>query len=267
MNVKKIIENIIYIISIVYLLVSIIYYFINEDKFGWTTFFGTDALTLYGLVVTFLSFLILKITIIKKYINWLLLSINFSKIKYEISLIVDSECSIDDLYKVVLQTIKEFDKDEGENPLVFNNELLLKRFNIASMNTNVTIKELKTYSVDDHQFNKHKIEFKGNDNYRSMSKNFTFIMNSLVEEIQNLPNQVQFDKFYLKVERKNTDYNLFEMSNTLRKKNIELVSSTSQLTKKNSTLTLDYDTGIIITSSSRAELVLMLDVLADLLVG
>lgn len=266
----KKIDNFIYYLSLVFLIGSIIMYFVNGKSFGWDTFFGTDALTLYGLIVTFLSLSALKVPFLRKWIKWCLLNFNITKLNHEISVVMDSNLNTEELFNRFLAEINASDLYPNKEYEIYNKDPLLIRFDIPAMNATISIKEHSITS--DYQrglsvSKRHKIELKSVDNYRSMIKNLKFILNILIEKLQSQEKDIQFNKFYIKIKKQTTEYNFLNENRFLLNKSVEVVYSETQLTKMNSTITINAHEGVTISSRNKGEFLTALDFLSDILVN
>ncbi len=77
---QRVVNNILYTISIVFLLGSIYAYIFVNDDFTFLSLFGTDGLTFFGLLIALITMVAMKIPLIKRFIGWILLRFNFSQI-------------------------------------------------------------------------------------------------------------------------------------------------------------------------------------------
>lgn len=268
MTISKTLNAILYSLSMVFLIGSIIMYLLKEESFGWATFFGTDALTLYGLVATFITMLGMRVKFIRKIFRWILLNLNITKINYELSIVVESNLSTRQLYDLILKSITETDLYHNEIE-VYNKKPSLIRFSVVSMNSTITLKELEVNS--DYQEgttklpNRHKIELKSVDNFRSMDKVIKFILNIILDRLH--AQETKFNKFYLKVKKNSTEYNFLNVNNLLLDKSFNVSYSETQIQKNNSTIAINAHEGIIISSRNRGEFIVAIDLLKDILVS
>lgn len=269
MTVSKTLNAILYILSLVFLVGSIIIYLLKRRIIWMGYIFGTDALTLYGLVATFLSMLAMKVPFIRKIFRWFLLNFSITKINYELSMVVDSNLETKDLYDILLNSILETDIFDNTEYEVFNRKHMLIRFSVAAMNATIAIKEqsiTSDYKEDGVNFSKrHKIEIKGIDNFKSMNKNINFILYIMAEKLQH--KQLQFNKFYLKVKKNSTEYNFLNENNLLLDKSSKVIHSETQIEKTNSIIAIDIHEGITISSKNRGEFLIAIDLLKDILVS
>ncbi|WP_342491213.1 hypothetical protein MKX52_18305 [Bacillus sp. FSL R5-0422] len=269
MTVSKTLNNILYILSLVFLVGSIIMYLLKEETLGWTTFFGTDALTLYGLVATFLSMLAMKINFIRKTFRWILLNLSLTKINYELSMVVDSNSSTKEIYDVILKSINESDVYRNNEFEVYNKKSMLIRFSVVAMNSTISIKEQEVtseYQTDNTKYSsRHKIEIKSVENFKSMNKVINFTLNIMTDKLQQ--EDLNFNKFYLKVKKNSTEYNFLNINNLLLDKSFDIIYSETQIQKSNSNIAINAHEGITISARSRGEFVIAIDLLKDILVS
>lgn len=269
MTSSKAINNIISWFSLFFLLVSIISYIVHEKDFGLNTFTGTDALTLYGMIIALATLIAMKLNWVRKVVRKILLKFNFKKFNYEMSTVLDTNVDINKLHKTIQTTLKKTDYFSEKETELLNKTGILIRFSSAAMGCNITIKEqsmTSDYKREHIEYaNRFKLEFKGKDDYRGFKKNSDFILNILIDRLQK--EGMDFNKYYLKVKKKEEDYNYLNENYLLVDKSFKVAYSETQITKTNVTIIINKTEGIAITSTSKGDFNIGLGLLEDLLVN
>lgn len=249
----------------IFLTGSIIFYFRTREEIEVSIFFGTDALTLYGLVVTFFTMLAIKIPIIKRLISQIYLNINISKLQYELSFIVNCNFNIEDFYKLFIKGVKSSDQFNDAQHEIYNREKYLIRFSYPEMNANITMKDISNNGINEPNDYKYKFEIKSVDHYRGFNKSLNYILNIFSEKLQQKDST--FDKFYVKIKKKNTEYPFLNESELLLDKNIKIINSDTTFEKGNAIITIDRLEGIEISSKSKGEFIQAVNFLKEILVS
>lgn len=269
MTSNKVINIIIYWGSVGFLVFSIISYIIQGKQFSLSIFTGTDALTLYGMIIALLNLIAMKSKIARRLIRKILMLFNTIKFEYEISSVLDTDLKAKQLYEIIDKSLANTDQFNIKGTKLYKDSEDYYVFSSSAMSCSITIKSTRNtndFPEHDEKYTKrYKLEFEGTSNYKDFKKNTDYILNILYEELQK--SDLNFNKYYVRIKDSNPESNLLNENYQLVDKNYKVTHSEVHFKKSDATVNISKHTGITINSTSKGNLNIALDLLGDLLMN
>ena len=271
---QKFIENVLYIISIIFLGGSIYAYIFVNDDFTWLSLFGTDGLTFFGLVIALVTMLAIKIPIIKKVMGWILLRLNYSQIDYRSEAIINmpAEKTIEDIKRALTISLsnsnlfKQNTQDTNQNT-----DFTYSIFH-RGMAANIIIKKtvppqsLEQTNESPESKNFWKIEINGGNVFHRMEKNIKFFVNNFLEQM--FLEKSSLEKINLTISNENTEYNLSDKGILINPRKYKIRYSSVEITSSpNTTISINSTSGLSITSRNKGDFSNAMDALKNILIS
>lgn len=253
---KNIAQNILYWLSVAFLVISVFVYVDHVAKFKWTGLFGTDALTLYGELATLISMISIKIPLVRKFLAWLLLTVNYSQIDYKVSVMVSAgqEIRLDAFKEVFTHTISSCGLFTHNDFNEIRSTALNYKIYHRGLAGNLEIKMLHSDNLDGEEESQNgwKIELDGVSTYRVVSKNVRFITNNYLDSLYR--HHVLPSKLVLTISNRHTEYSLADKGILLSARKHRIADSRVTIAYNvDTSIIIDSATGLSMTSRSRAD--------------
>lgn len=259
-------------LTIIFLIGSA-YVQINKSNFDWQALFGTDGLTLFGILAALISLLGPKIPLIRRFISWCLLSINYSQIDYGFMIYMESQkvLPISDLRSVFEKSITS----AGLNIENYDiNNLTDTHFRIyhRELATNISIKSVPnaeftigTTLSEDRKHNLWEIKVDGVSTFRIFERNWRFLNNYFLESLLN--SGLRIDRINLKIASSTTEINLGDKGILLDTQKYKILNSRIEIACPDDARILLEKGGIYLLANSRGEFNNALDTVKNILLG
>lgn len=276
---KNLVNNIIYWISIVFLVGSIYVFVFHRENFTWQSLFGTDGLTLLGLLITLLFMIMQKIRLVRRGISWLLLTTNYNQLDYrfESLLITYGALSINDLINTFRTSLSNCGLFTSNTLEINRNTQIIYKVYHRGMAANFYIRKIPSdaeeilntdnQNGDEESKEYWKIGVDGVSTFRIVNKNIAYVLNHFMEQlvINHRANPVLIN---LNISNTNTEYDLSDKGILLSRKEYNIGSAYVEIQSINSSrIIIDNNTGIFLTSRSRGDFISGLDILKNVLIS
>ncbi|MEK5277355.1 hypothetical protein NSS82_03720 [Paenibacillus sp. FSL H7-0735] len=269
---QRLINNILYVISISFLVGSIYAYVFVNDDFTWLSLFGTDGLTFFGLIIALITMVAMKIPIIKKLFGWMLLRFNFSQIDNRTEAIVNisSDKNIENIKTILSASLTNCNLFKNNNFDVNQNTDLTYSIYHRGMAANIIIKKTapSIYRDFDEQIedNVWKLEINGGNVFHRMEKNIKFFVNNFLEQLSL--EHTKLEKINLTITNENTEYNLSDKGLLIDPKKYKIrYSSVEIASSPNTTISINSTSGLSITSTNKGDFSNAMDALKNILIS
>lgn len=269
---QRLVNNVLYVVSIIFLIGSIYAYIFKNDNFNWFSLFGTDGLTFFGLIIALISMLAMKIPLVKRIFGWVLLRFNFSQIDNITEAVINfpPDKSIDNIKKSLFDSLatctlfknNKFDVNQSTN-------LTYSIFH-RGMAANIIIKKIASphhYDCEEEPNNNTwKLEINGGNVFHRMEKNIKFFTNNFLDFLTT--EQMQLEKINLTITNENTEYNLNDKGILIDRKKYNIRYSNVEITSSpNTTISINSTSGLSITSTSKGDFINAMDALKNILIS
>lgn len=269
---QRLVNNILYFISIVFLVGSIYAYVFVNDDFTWLALFGTDGLTFYGLVMALITMVAMRFPLLKKLIGWMLLRFNFSQIDNRTEAIINlpSDKNIENIKTALSNSLMNCSLFKNNNFDVNQNTNLTYSIFHRGMAANIIIKKIapSKYLEYEEQIenNVWKLEINGGNVFHRMEKNIKFFNNNFLEQLSL--EQIRLEKINLTITNENTEYNLSDKGLLIDPKKYKIrYSSVEIVSSPNTTISITSTSGLSITSTNRGDFSNAMDALKNILIS
>lgn len=271
---KKFVENVLYIITIIFLVGSIYTYIFVNDSFSWTSLFGTDGLTFFGLLFALITTIAIKIPLIKRILSWILLRLNYSQIDYRTEAIIGlpPEKNLENIKEALISSLSKstlFKQNTCDTNQ--NTEQVYSIFH-RGMAANIIIKKaVSPQNIDysnenDDPKSYWKIEINGGNVYHRMEKNIKFFVNNFLEELSLAT--ATLEKINLTISNENTEYNLNDKGILINPRKYKIRYSSVEITSSPSTtISINSTSGLSITSRNKGDFSNAMDALKNILIS
>ncbi|KAB7663381.1 hypothetical protein [Bacillus sp. B1-b2] len=267
--VKKLIDNVFYVISILFLTFSFLSATFLNENFTYRSLLNTDGLTLLGIIFALVALIFQKIPIFRRAIIFVLLRLNFWQLDYrfEISLCAPKEIKVEDLFKYFSESVENFDNFKSNKFKVnFTNKNKMKIFHRA-LAANVEFDKTIDYSSErDSNLNYWNISVDGVSSYRIVERNIIFMINTYLEKI--LKDKIISTKINLTISKNNTEFDLEKIGVLLSARKYKLNHSNIQIDcNENTIITINSNYGITMTSQNKGDFSNSLEALKSVLIS
>ena len=266
---KKIIDNVFYVISILFLAFSFFSATFFNENFTYKSLLNTDGLTLIGIIFALITLILQKIPIFRRGIIFFLLRFNFLQLDYrfDISISAPKDIKVENLFEYLQESVNGFDKfKSNEFNMHFSNKNKIKVFHRA-LAANVEIEKTMNYSPeDDPNLSYWNISIYNVSSYRILERNINFMINTYLEQVAK--HHIISRKISLLIFKKNTEYDLEQIGVLLTARKYKLSQANLQIDcNQNTIITINSDYGITMTSQNKGDFSNSLEALKSVLIS
>lgn len=271
---KNSVDNILYGFSIIFIIGSIYVNTFANKLFEWKMLFGTDGLTLLGLIFTLISMISMKVKFIRKWIAWLLLTLNISNMDYRVEtiLVCPASVTITELVSLFKKSVSSSGLYKHDSYDTNRNSISIYKIYHRGMAANVLIQKLDNVddlsenSFDHFEHNFWKVSIDGVSQFRIMEKNNKFLINNYLEallKVSAIPT-----KLSLIVSNKSSEFNLADKGILLDTKKFSVKYSEINIASVNSTkIIIASDTGLSLSAENKGDFSNGLDIIKNIMIS
>jgi hypothetical protein len=266
---KKIIDNVFYVISILFLTFSFLSATFLNENFTYKSLLNTDGLTLIGIIFALATLILQKIPIFRRVIIFFLLRFNFLQLDYrfEISIIAPKNIKVDNIFEYLQESVDSFDKFKSNKfKMNFSNYNKIQIFHRALAGNVEIDKTVDFTSEGDSNLHFWNISVDGVSAYRILERNINFMINTYLETM--LKYNIKSEKISLLISQNNTEYDLEKIGVLLSARKYRLSQANLQIDcNQNTIITINSNYGITMTSQNKGDFSNSLEALKSILVS